>query len=204
MAGVSDDRALWIARHILPHEPALRAQLGRWRLPGDLDADDVVQEAYSRFASMESVADVRNPRAYLFSIARTIVLMHLRHARVISIRAMDDNDALTLAISEPSPEVQTSDREQLHLLAMAVAELPEPGRSAFLMRVIDELPHRAIGERLGISDNAVQKSVTKSLVKLMAILGRGGKDNPGASRERQRKTKERKERDAGTRDERRD
>lgn len=201
MAGVSDDRALWIARHILPHEASLRAYLGRWRLPQDLDADDVVQEAYSKFAAMESVDQLRNPRSYLFSVARTIILMHMRHARVISIRAVDDSDASTLAADEPSPETQASDREQLHLLAMAIAELSEPGRRAFLLRVIDELPHREIGKQLGMSDNAVQKSVAKSLVQLMAVLGRGGNDAAGASRATQGQARDR---NAGTGDERTD
>nr|WP_083434604.1 sigma-70 family RNA polymerase sigma factor [Sphingomonas sp. Y57] len=201
MAGVSDDRALWIARHILPHEASLRAHLARWRLPQDLDADDVVQEAYSRFAAMETVDQLRNPRAYLFSVARTIVLMHVRHARVIPIRSVIDEDTSDFAADEPSPETQVSDREQLHLLAMAIAELPEPGRAAFLMRVMGELPHREIGERLGMSDNAVQKSVAKSLSRLMAILGRGGNGAVEASRVSSKQTRGR---NAGTRDERSD
>lgn len=184
MTRLSDDRALWIARHILPHEPALRAHLNRWRLPDALDPDDVVQEAYSRFAQMASVDQILNPRAYLFSVARTILLMHVRHARVISIRAIDDTDALFIATDDPSPEVQASDREQLHLLALAIAELPESWRRAFLLRMIDELPYRDIGEQLGISDNAVQKIIAKSLGRLIIALGRSVNAGAGASKKR--------------------
>lgn len=172
---------MWLARHILPHEPALRQQLARWRLPDDLEADDVVQECYSRLASMDSVADIRTPRNYLYSVARTMILMHVRHSRVVSIRSVDNLESYDLPADEPSPEQQASDREQLHLLALAVSKLPEPGRRAFLMRVIDELPHREIGERLGLTDNAVQKSVAKSLRLLSSLLGRGGTDVRGAS-----------------------
>ena len=187
MVRVSDDRALWLERFVLPHEAALRTLLARWRLPGDLDADDVIQEAYSRFAAMEVVDQIRNPRAYLFSVARTIVLMHLRHARVVSIRAVEDTDSQTIASDEPSPETQTSDREQLHILAIAVAGLPERGRRAFLLRTIDELSHREIGQRLGMSANAVQKSLAKSLLHLMATLGRGGNAGAEASKEHQQR-----------------
>lgn len=182
MKPFSDDRALWIARHILPHEPTLRAHLRRLRLPDDLDPDDVVQEAYSRFAQLDSVDQILNPRAYLFSVARTILLMHVRHARVISIRAIDDTDARFIAADDPSPEVQVSDREQLHLLALAVSELPATWRRAFLLRMIEELPYREIGERLGISDNAVQKLIAKSLGRLIIALGRGVNAGAGASR----------------------
>ncbi|MEJ7932757.1 sigma-70 family RNA polymerase sigma factor [Sphingobium sp. AN558] len=200
MKPFSDDRALWIARHILPHEPALRACLSRWRLPTDLDPEDVVQEAYSRFAQMDSVDRILDPRAYLFSVARTILLMHVRHARVISIRAIDETDALLIAADEPSPEVQVSDREQLHLLAIAVSELPESWRRAFLLRMIDELPYRDIGERLGISDNAVQKLIAKSLGRLITGLGRSVNAGAGASKKKWQQRV--REHDGETRDER--
>lgn len=198
---VSDGRALWIAQQILPYEAPLRRYLDRWKLPHDLDVDDVVQETYGRIAAMESVERIKNPRAYMFSIARSIVLMHIRRARVVAIGALDENDALRLATDQPSPEVQVSDREQLHLLAVAVAELPEPGRRAFMMRMIDELPHREIGDRLGMSENAVQKSVAKSLIRLMARLCRDGNATLSASKENRALARTE---NGGTRDERRD
>jgi RNA polymerase sigma factor (sigma-70 family) len=199
---ISEERALWLARHVLPHEPALRAQLGRWRLPGDLEPDDIVQEAYARFAGMASVAEILNPRAYLFGIARTLLLMHIRRAKVISIRSADDGELASIAGDDPTPEAQASDREQLHLLALAVAEMPEPGRRAFLLRTVDELSYREIGDRLGLSDNAVQKSVTKSLLRLMARFGRGGKVAVEASNPQP--TEEVQQVNGPTRDERRD
>jgi RNA polymerase sigma factor (sigma-70 family) len=177
-----NERAQWLARHILPHEPALRAQLMRWRLPDGLDEDDVVQECYARLASLDSVAEIRTPKNYLFQAARSIIFAHLRHSQVVSIRAVDDLEQIGAAVDDhPGPETQTSDREQLHLLASAIAELPEPGRKAFMLRTIEELSHREIGQRLGMSDNAVQKSVAKSLHFLMRRLGRGGNTDDRAS-----------------------
>lgn len=178
---VSNERALWLARHIVPNERWLRAQIARWRLPHDLEPDDIIQEAYAKLAAMDSVLEIRNPRTYLFSIARSTMLMHIRHSRVVSIQAVDNLEKINLAADEPSPEMQVSDREQLHLLAIAISELPEPSRSAFILRVIDELPYREIGKRLGRSDNAVQKNIAKSLRMLMERLGRGRKTSADAS-----------------------
>ena len=39
----SDERAIWLGRQVLPHEPSLRAWLSRRRL-GGLDVDDIIQE----------------------------------------------------------------------------------------------------------------------------------------------------------------
>ncbi|MEJ7936152.1 sigma-70 family RNA polymerase sigma factor, partial [Sphingobium sp. AN558] len=114
--------------------------------------------------------------------------------------AIDETDALLIAADEPSPEVQVSDREQLHLLAIAVSELPESWRRAFLLRMIDELPYRDIGERLGISDNAVQKLIAKSLGRLITGLGRSVNAGAGASKKKWQQRV--REHDGETRDER--
>ena len=177
-----EDRSLWLARHVVPHEPSLRALLARWRLPPNLDADDIVQEVYGRLAEMESVAEIRNVRTYMMGIARTTLLMHVRRSRVISIRSVEDVDQYAIIDDEPSPEQQVSDRQQLHLLAMEISRIDEPWRSAFLLRVLQGLGHREIGERLGMSANAVQKSNAKTLVRLSAFFGRGGSPGSDASK----------------------
>jgi Sigma-70, region 4 len=99
--------------------------------------------------------------------------MHVRRSRVVSITAAEDIAQFDIASEEPSPECQVSDRQQLRLVAMAIGRIKEPCRSAFLMRVINGLAHAEIGRRLGMSENAVQKSNAKTLNILMAQFGRG-------------------------------
>lgn len=159
-------------------------------LPLDLDVDDVVQEAYSKLAAMESVDAIRNPRTYLFSIARMIILMHVRHSKVVSIRSVDDIETYPIADQDPSPEDQVSDRQQLHLLGLAVAELPEPSRRVFQLRMIRELSHKEIASHMGMTENAVQKSIAKSIALLLRRLGRGGNVHAGASMKAKRRQDE--------------
>lgn len=180
MTRVSDDRAIWLARNVLPHEPALRAWLTRWWVEGLL-IDDIVQEAYAVLAARAAIDDIRNPRTYFFQTARSIILMHLRRSRVISIRAVEDVERVGAAADEPSPERQVSDREELHRLAQAIAQLPEMGREALTLRVIDGLSQREIGDRMGISENAAQKHIAKSIHLLMTMFGRGGNAEADAS-----------------------
>lgn len=160
--------------------PVLRRWLRGWRL-GTLDVDDIVQETYAVLASRASVDEIRNPRAYCFQTARSVILMHLRRDKVVSIRAVEDLDRLGPVVDDPSPEQQVSDREQLHRLVDALGELPEHGRQAVLLRFVEGLTQREIGSRMGISENAAQKHIVKSVQKLMNIFGRGGKDVVQAS-----------------------
>jgi RNA polymerase sigma-70 factor (ECF subfamily) len=186
MPGITQDRAIWLSRNVLPHEAALRNWLSRWRID-TLELDDIVQETYAILASRESVGDIRNPRAYLFQTARSVVLMHLRHAKIVSIRTVEDLDRLDPVADDPSPEEQTSDREQLHRLAEALGQLPEQGRRAVYLRFVEGLSQREIGCRMGISENAVQKQIVKSVEKLAKIFGRGGKDVVQASTQESRR-----------------
>jgi RNA polymerase sigma-70 factor (ECF subfamily) len=193
MGGLTDDRAAWIARHVLPHEPALRTWLKRRGVAG-LEIDDVVQETYAALASRETVADIINPKAYCFQAARSVVLMHLRRARVVTIRAVEDLDRLGAVDGDPSPERQLSDREELQHLGVAIARLPQPGRAALMLRMIDGLSQREVGRRLGISENAAQKHIAKSIHLLMVMLGRGGNPDVGASNLETKESRPRHER----------
>jgi len=176
----SNDRATWLANHVLPHEPALRVWLGRWRIY-DLDVDDIVQETYAVLASRPSVSEIDNPRAYCFQTARSIVLMHLRRTKVVSIRAVEDIDRVGGMADDPSPEEQVSDREQFQKLVDAMRDLPSRGRDSLRLHIIEGLTQREVGQRLGISENAAQKHIVKSIHLLMNMLGRGGNDKAQAS-----------------------
>lgn len=178
----SNGRAAWLSRNILPHEAALRAQLCRWRVPDDLDADDVIQEAYAKLATLEDVESIRNPKAYFFQIARSVMLMHVRRSRVVSIQAVEQIDQLGVASDEPGPDVQASDRQQLHLLATMIAGLSKVNRAAMTLRLVHELSHREIAARLDMSPNAVQKCLAKSLSMFIQQLGRGGTGTCEASK----------------------
>jgi len=201
-ANFPNQRVAWLSRHILPHEPALRAQLSRWRVPDDLDDDDVIQESYARLATLEDVDAIRNPKAYFFQIARSIILMHVRRSRVVSIQAVERIEQLGIASEEPGPDVQAADRQQLHLLATMIAALPSSSRMAMTLRLVHELSHREIGERLGMTANAVQKCLAKTLSTFIQQLGGG--ENIASAMPRDRAARDYQPRHAAPRDQRRD
>lgn len=181
MRGISDERAHWLARNVLPHEPALRAWLRHKRVVG-FEVDDIVQETYARLAAAETVANVRNPKTYAFQTAYSIVLTHFRRSRVVSIRTVEDVDVFNAASSEASPERQVSDREELHRLALAIAALPERVRAVFTLRRIEGLSQREVAERLNLSESTVEKHMAKGFRLMMDWFGRGGNWQGDASK----------------------
>jgi RNA polymerase sigma factor (sigma-70 family) len=167
------ERALWLSRNIMPHEGALRAWLRRKRhLP--IDVDDIVQECYAILAGLERVDHIARPKAYLFQTADSLVLRDLRRAKVVSIRAVDDLDALGAVAEEPSPESQIAAREELARLAEALDRLPSQCREAFKLRKIDGYSQREIAQKMGLSESTVEKHIAKALRLLMDAFGRRG------------------------------
>jgi RNA polymerase sigma-70 factor (ECF subfamily) len=182
MTRVTDERAQWLGRFILPHEPALRAWLSR-RTVGGLEAEDIVQEAYAKLTAMPSIEGIRDPRSYLFQVAKSVIATHLRGRKVVTI-TVADTDILDLADDEPLADVQLSDREELQRLAEAIAALPEPTRTIFRLRRIEQMPQRAIAKQLRMPESTVEKHVSRAFLHISTLLGRGGKRRNLASRSR--------------------
>jgi len=169
MAGIDRERAGWLADQILPHEPALRAWL-RPRVRPALEVDDVVQETYAILAGLEAVDRIRDPRAYLFAVARSVVLQALRRSRVVPIELVAEIDRWSIHEGENPPERQAGEHQQLRQLARLIATLPDKCREAFVLRKVHGYSQREIAVRMKVSENTVEKHIGKGLRLLMRAL----------------------------------
>jgi RNA polymerase sigma-70 factor (ECF subfamily) len=180
--GVSDERASWLAVHVLPFEPGLRAWLARRRVV-DLEVDDIVQETYAVLAELETVAHIRNPRTYLYTVAQSIILRHLRHERVVSIEAMADIDRLGIYSEEPSPEEAVSHFQELRSIASIIAALPDRCREAFTLRRIHGLAQRDVALKMGVSEGTVEKHIGRAIKLLMTAMKVERSHEPSSARQ---------------------
>ena len=162
-------RTAWLSQEILPHEPALRAWLRRRRIDG-LEIDDVVQETYAVLSALPAVGHITSPRAYAFQTAQSLILRHLRRARIVRIDAIGDVESLTSALDEPSPEQQTAARQQWRRVCELIDALPVKCREAFVLRKVEGLSQRQIAQRMGVSESTVEKHIGRALRTLMAAM----------------------------------
>lgn len=174
------EKARWLARHILPYEPMLRSRLRRMFIHG-LEVDDVIQEMYARIVSQPSLEAIKYPRQYAFQTATAIVIDHLRRSRVISINAAGSLDQLEISAPEATPEQQLEFREEIAAVAQLLALLPERTREVLIMRRVEGLSQQETADKLGISVKTVEKHMSQGVAALMALFGRGGKSTPQPS-----------------------
>lgn len=178
-------RTRWFALHVLPHEPALRAWLGRRRSAG-FDVDDIVQESYAILAERERLDDILNPRAYLFQVAQSLVVRNIRRARIVPILAVEDLGPVEFVDGGATPEQRAIERDELHGLAEVIAAMPGRTREAFVLRRVHELPQREIATRMGVSENTVEKHIARGIRLLGEWMANGGTLPAKASRQLER------------------
>jgi RNA polymerase sigma factor (sigma-70 family) len=175
----------WFKQAILPYEGALRGRLRRI-LPHGHDIDDLVAEAMARAYAAGDIERVSTGRAYLFHIARNLMIDEARRAKIVSFDAIADLDLLQ---STHSTEAELQARDELRHLQTILDTLPPQCRRVFIMRRVHDNSIGEIADEMGLSVSTVDKHLTRATLKIMQAIGqyedsgfgwslqkRGGKD----------------------------
>lgn len=157
----------WVAVHILPHEPAVRAWLRHHvRRLSTSDIDDLMQDAYARLWSVEYTR-IANGRGYLFSIVRNLLTEQARRARIVPMERLGEIDALRVPSEEPGPDRRASAQEELARLERIVAQLPSQCRRAFRLQRFEHLSQREIAAEMKISEKTVERHLSVALARVL-------------------------------------
>jgi RNA polymerase sigma factor (sigma-70 family) len=154
------DLNAWMAREILVHEKMLRGYLARIsKNPADID--DVIQETYARLLALSesSFAAVRNWHSFVLTSARNVMVDRIRRNRVVSLDAMVELGSLDVLDPQPAADDALNARQELALLAEAIAGLPARCREVLTLRKLYGLSQREIAAQLGIAESTVEKHV---------------------------------------------
>jgi len=150
-------RARWVSEHVIPCEQRMRAWLKRWGVKHE-DGDEIIQDAYCRIATLDTVAHIDDPRAYFFSIVRNLTIRRLRRGRVVEIATIAEIDACQ-DLHQSSPERQAADRQDYQRLLALIQALPPKCRRIVELRKLEGWSQREIAQHLGISEKTVEKQI---------------------------------------------
>ncbi|HVN41791.1 MAG TPA: RNA polymerase sigma factor [Steroidobacteraceae bacterium] len=183
----SDDRAsrhAWFKSVILPHESSLRGWLRRSVRSRDVDIDDVVAESLVRAYQYKDFTRIDRGRAFLFTIARHLLIDQARQRSVVSFDFVADLEALAVPDDANSPEVIAVARDELRQLQSVIEALPARCREVFVLRRIDDLSMAEIADRLGLSVSTVEKHLAKAIALVTRGLAAAGAVEPRGSMHR--------------------
>jgi len=140
----------------------LRLYLRR-TLRRDEDADEIAQEAMLRIWNARASVDIDGARPLLFRIASNLAIDRLRERRRWRFTEIDETPEPAETVSA---ERTLAARQELEIVAEAIAALPENCRAAFVMSRIDGRKHAEIAAEMGISKSMVEKHVAEAVFRL--------------------------------------
>lgn len=154
----------WFNTEIKPHESALRGYLYN-HVPEFVDVDDVVQEAYRRILDVRRNKTIEHPRGLLFTIARNAATDLFRKHSASRTISVTEIDTLHVIDDANSPNEVLGRSDDVEILNQAIRALPKRCRQILILRKLENLSHREIAERMGITVHTVESQLTKGLKK---------------------------------------
>jgi len=142
----------------------LRRQLGCSQRAADLAQDTFVRV----LSKDDDMATIREPRAYLHTIAKGLLINHWRRRQIE--QAYLDALALQPEPVVPSPESQALIVETLLRIDAMLAQLPTRVRSAFLMSQLHGMTYAAIAAELGVSERMVKKYMAQAMLHCLMLV----------------------------------
>jgi RNA polymerase sigma-70 factor (ECF subfamily) len=141
------------------------------RAPADADVEDLVQEVFLRLARRADLSDIANAEGYLFQAAANLLRDEMRRRALGAGYGVEAYEEACHGIEDRSPERVIAGRQSLQELLIALEELPQRAREAFVLFRFENLSQAEIAQRLGVSASSVEKYMMKAYAHLLKRLG---------------------------------
>jgi RNA polymerase sigma factor (sigma-70 family) len=143
------------------------------------DTPDLMQEVYLRLLRIENHEAIRNPQAYLFTVASHVLHQHaLRQSTTLESVALLDVEPRLQADANTDPAAEVEMEQAFEELGRSLQRLSPKAYAALILSRCEGLPLQEIGDRLGVSRAQVKKYLAKALIHVRQQLSAMSKDAP--------------------------
>jgi RNA polymerase sigma-70 factor (ECF subfamily) len=130
-------------------------------------AQDLTQEVFMRYwQSLRKGEDLKNERAYLYTLARHLIIDWYRKKKEASLDALTDAG---LEFKDETAKSIVSESEVREILAV-IETLDEHDRETLLLRFVEGFSPKEIGEVLGESANVISVRIHRALKKVQELI----------------------------------
>jgi RNA polymerase sigma-70 factor (family 1) len=135
-------------------------------------AEEILQETFLRlWKNKETVGQMDNPTAWLFTVASNLCFKFLRKAANEE-RAM--NELISRMKSHTLSQTDYDQKEKQSALLTAVNQLPAQRQLVFKLSREAGLSHQEIADQLNISPNTVKNQIVKSIHSIRDYMQKAG------------------------------
>jgi RNA polymerase sigma factor (sigma-70 family) len=149
-----------ILQTFLQHQDSLRNYISRFMVSAH-EIDDVSQETFLRAYKAEQKTIIKQPKAFLFRIAKNMMLSEFSSKSRKMIDYVEDFEQVQLQGSTPSLEDHVIAGQKIGVYCEAIASLPPRCRQVILMKKVYGMSHKEIARRMEVSVSAVEKHLIK-------------------------------------------
>ena len=132
-------------------------------------AADLTHDTFVRLLASERPMAIAEPRAFLVTIAKRLLLNHYRHEQIEQ-AYLAALAALPEAVA-PSPDERALVLEALAAIDRLLDGLPVPVRRAFLYAQLDDMPQAEIALRLNVSQTTVKRYLVRAMTQCYFATG---------------------------------
>ena len=118
------------------------------------------------YQNWEKYTTANSPDAYLFTLARNLLVDHYRK----SLKAERFTDPVTIDLPESLPDMTTPNKEEMAAIHKAITQLPEQRQAIFRMKKIQGMSSEEVAEQLGLSKRTVENQVYRAVSSLRKQL----------------------------------
>lgn len=148
-----------------------------YRLTNNLeDAQDLAQEAFSKIYLVLGKYDPGRPFfPWMYKVANNVIYSHLRSQRnknqEISLDKVIDFSPL-IPNRDTHPEEYSTSRETQRLVQQAIAELPEKYKVPLVLKYLEDLSYKSIGEILDLPVTTIETRLYRGKILLQKRLNK--------------------------------
>lgn len=135
-------------------------------------AKDIIQETYSKVLEIREKFEINNERAYLYKIAKNIVINQALENQKLQTTIYEENIHLSPISEQPEEILIQEDQEKIFM--QIINDLPQRAKEAFILYTVDGYSRKEIAQILGVSSNAVEKLIKRATIKVEEELEKRG------------------------------
>ena len=174
LQGMAGSKKALVEKLFADHGGALRAFFYR-RVRRQPEAADLAQEVYLRLLRVPDMDSIRNPEAYLFTVASNLAKEHAVRERHLNGAVDVEDPAVQGQIADlPGFGAFLDTEARVKRLREVLRELPPKCQAAVALQYWQGLSYAEIGQQLDISPHMVKKYLSRALAhcrRRMARLG---------------------------------
>ncbi len=144
-----------------------------FRISGRENALDITQEAFMRYwDALSSGKEIKNDKAFLFTICRNLIIDFYRKKKSISLDAvLDEMGESSAFVEDKDSHINSYTTAEARFVMDKLEELEPGDKQVIYLRFIEGFKPKDIAEILQVSSNVVSVRITRALEKLREVAG---------------------------------